>query len=149
MKAIEIIKLASRYIGQKDLLSTTTLGGQTQPTQQQTEILETLTECVSDVTEALAVMHFPLKYAEEIVTSDGVINFSDLQKTVCEVIKLVDEFGMNVEFTSFPDYIKTKSGKYVIHYHYIPEELESLNSTLEINEEKVTPRIITLGVVSK
>ncbi len=149
MKAIDIIKLAARYIGQKDLLATTTLGGETAPTIQQTETIETLTECVCDVVETLAVMHFPLKYKEEISIDDGVLNFSDLEKSVCEVIKLEDEFGMNVEFEAFPQSIHAPKGNYTITYNFIPERIDGLNSTLEVNMEKVTPRLLTLGVVSR
>ena len=131
------------------MLSTTTLGGATAPTASQTSTIDTLLNCVNDVVETLAIMYFPLKYEEEIISSSGVINLSSFTKTVCEIVSVKDEHGFEVDFTLYPTYIKTKIGRNNYQYCYIPSRVSSLNSNLEVCADKVSIRLVVLGVVSR
>ena len=149
MKVLDVVKLTAFYIGQKDLLSTTSLGGNTAPTDNQTQTLDELKACVNDVVETIALLYFPLKYEETLQTESGVINFSSFSKNVCEILEVKDKLGFSVDFSVFPTYLKTSTGEHKFLYHYLPEKIESFSDDLEIFEEKVSLRLVALGVVSR
>ncbi len=149
MKALDVIKLASLYLGQKDLLSTTTLGGEVAPTEAQTQNLDTLLDCVNDVTETIAILYFPLTYEETVSSTTGIINFSSFSKAVCDIDSVTDKCGFSVDFQVFPTYIKTTAGQHKVVYHYLPERVTTFASDIEICMEKVSLRLMVLGVVSR
>ncbi len=149
MKPLDVVKLVSLYIGQRDLLSTTTLGGNTAPTPDQAQTLDELLSCVNDVVETLAVMYFPLKQEETLVSNNGIVNFSSFSKTVCEIESVKDQNGFNVDYEVFPTYLKTLSGSLNYIYNYIPNKVSSYSANLDVQLDKVSLRLMALGVVSR
>ncbi len=149
MKVLDVVKLTAFYIGQKDLLSTTSLGGNTAPTENQTQTLDEIKACVNDVVETIALLYFPLRYEENITTENGVVNFSSFSKAVCEILEVRDKLGFSVDFSTFPTYLKTSAGELRFSYHYLPEKVENVSDDLEGFEEKVSLRLVASGVLSR
>jgi len=149
MKALDVIKLTSLYIGQKDLLSTTTLGGNETPSASQTQTLDELLNCVNDVVETISILYFPLKFEQEITSNNGIVEFSSFSKNLCEILHVKDKYGVSVDFELFPTYVKTNSGTHVYSYCYVPEPVSSFTADLDVSLSKVSVRLMVLGVVSR
>lgn len=150
MTALEVIKLVAQYIGDSELIDTTTLGGQTTPSEQQTNKINTLLGCVNDTIQSLAILYFPLKREEVVTSSNGVYSFTLFSKTLLEIIKVVDNrLKFSVNYAMFPDYFESKAGSLLVSYTYLPQEIGNLNSKMEVVENKVTARMVALGVVSR
>lgn len=149
MTAKDVLNLAVVYIGEPDLANTTTLGGSITPTDQQVEKLNLLLTCVNDTVQSLALMYFPLKYEQKITSETGVYSFSGLEKSIIDIVKITDEHNLNVDYASFPTYFEAKKGTLNIVYTYMPNFVEDCVTDLEIVENKVSVRLMALGVVSR
>jgi hypothetical protein len=89
------------------------------------EITERLLYCFNTIENELALDYFPLKTEVEVETEMGVVHFSGLDKKVVRILKVEDEWGNDVPFKIFPEYIKTQiSGKVKMTYAYIPNKKE-------------------------
>ncbi len=105
MTVLDVVKLVAQYIGDADLLSTTTLGGQTSPTEQQTSKINTLVSCVNDTVQNLAIMYFPLKKEEVVTSPNGSYSFTLFSKPLLDILKIVDNrLKFSVDYAMFPDY---------------------------------------------
>lgn len=83
---------------------------------------ETLLRCFNLVENELALDYLPL-YAEETVeTSTGCVYYSELSRTAVRVVKVEDEWGNDVPFKLFSEYLKTQGGKLLIRYAYAPQK---------------------------
>ena len=149
MTVQDVLKLAVVYIGDANLTKTTTLGGTEAPTTQQTEKLNLLLTCVNDAIQSLALLYFPLKYEQKIISKTGVYNFSQLDKTLLDIIKVTDEHKLEVDYAFFPTYFEARPGTLNIVYTYIPDYVDDFTDSLEIAENKVSKRLMVLGVVSR
>jgi hypothetical protein len=89
------------------------------------EITERLLYCFNTIENELALDYFPLKTEVEVETKTGVVHFSGLDKKVVRILKVEDEWGNDVPFKIFPEYVKTQiSGKVKMTYAYIPNKKE-------------------------
>ncbi|MBQ7977221.1 MAG: hypothetical protein IJ301_01290 [Clostridia bacterium] len=149
MTVAEVLKLAVLYMGEPDLEKTTTLGGTETPSEQQTEKLNRLLTCVNDTVQTLALMYFPLKKEESVENPSGQVNFSNLTRKVCDIVKIIDKHGFDADFTSFPTYFETIKGKLRVIYNFIPEYVYNFTDSIEIAMDKVNLRLVALGVVSR
>lgn len=149
MTVTDVLKLAIQFLGEPDLAKTSTLGGTASPTQQQTAKLNSLLACVNDVVQSLALMYFPLKYEEVLENETGQISFSSLSKTVNNIVKVIDNHGFDADFATFPTYFETTKGQIRIIYYYTPAYLSNFSDSLEVALDKVSLRMVALGVVSR
>ncbi len=149
MNVQDVIKIALPYLNEFELLETTTLGGTDTPTEQQTAKLNTLLACVNDIVETLALKYFPLKTEENINNSTGKVLFSSLTKPLIDIVKVVERHGFTADYAVFPTYFETSKGEITVIYNYAPETVDAFTDTLEVTGEKVTARIVALGVVSR
>ena len=149
MTAKDVIKHAVMYIGEWNLLSTTTLGGSDTPDDQQKDKLEILLTCVNDVVETLALMYFPLKYEEKVQNNTGFVSFSELSKDLVDLIKVVDKYGYELGYDTFPTYFEAPKGEVTVVYNYAPAEVDDFTDTLEVAGDKVTLRLLSIGVASR
>lgn len=150
MTVLEVLKFACKYLGENELLSTTTLGGDMEPSLQQIDKINTLIDCVNDTVETLAIMYFPLKYEEMLSSSNNIYSFDNFTKPVVEILKVLDNhLKYEVDYAMFADHFEAKSGDLRVIYTYLPSNASDVNDTLEVVENKVTPRMVALGVVSR
>lgn len=86
------------------------------------EATERLLHCFNLVENELALDYLPLKAETEMETETGVIHFSKLDRDVVRILKVQDEWGNEVPFKVFPEYVKTQqSGIVKITYAYTPK----------------------------
>ena len=149
MTAKNVITLVVQYLGEYDLLSTTTLGGNTAPSSEQTAKLNKLFSCVNDTIQTLSTMYFPLKYKQSITSQTGIYQFNSLQKELLEIIKLTDMYNYDVKYEFFPAHFEAKNGTLNIEYTYLPDNATTFNQDLDIAKNFVTTRIVALGTISK
>jgi len=149
MTAIEVIKLACEYLGDYDLLKVTTLGGTNTPTDMQTEKITTLKTCLNDVVQSLALMYMPLKFIETLSSTTKEYNFVDFGKTVLEILKVKDLKNNPLCFKCFPEYMTTTETKIIVEYCYQPNFVSSLSSELDVAKERVSIRLVALGVTAR
>ncbi len=150
MTVLDVVKLVAQYIGEPDLLKTTTLGGDATPSEQQSNKINTLIDCVNDTVQNLAMMYFPLKKEEVVSSSNGVYSFTLFSKTLLDILSVVDNrLKYSVDYSMFPDYFESKTGSLLVSYTYLPSEVLSTSAKLEVVENKVTARMLALGVTSR
>lgn len=150
MTVLDVLKLTAQYLGDLDLLSTTTLGGETTPSQQQAEKINILQNCVNDTVQSLAVMHFPLKKEEVISSTNGVYSFNLFSKPLLDILKIVDSrLKFSVDYAMFPEHFEAKAGSLFVTYTYLPADATTISSKLDVVENKVSARMVALGTVSR
>lgn len=110
MKVLEVIKQAVKYLGETDLMQTTTLGGAIAPTDLQTEKINTLIDCVNDTVQSLATMYFPLKYEEVVSSASGVYSFDLFAKPLLDILAIIDNrLKFSVNYAMFADHFEAKA----------------------------------------
>ena len=150
MTVLEVLKLTAQYLGDLDLLATTTFGGEAAPTPQQTEKINILMNCVNDSVQSLAVIYFPLKKQEVISSASGVYSFELFSKPLLDIVKIVDNrLKFSVDFAMFPEHFEAKAGSLFVTYTYLPTDATSISSKLDVVENKVSARMVALGTVSR
>ena len=149
MTAKNVIKLMVQYLGEYDLLETTTLGGVTAPTEQQTAKINKMLSSVNDTMQSLAIMYFPLKYKQTVTSHTGIYQFSGLQKELLDIVKLTDKYGCDVKYMFFPTHFEAKAGVLNIVYTYLPDFVTAINQDLDIASNFVSQRVVALGAISK
>lgn len=81
-----------------------------------------LLACFHTVENELALDYFPLRIEETLQTQTGAIFYSELSKKAVRILFVRDEWGNEQAFKSFPEYVKTQSGKITVGYCYLPED---------------------------
>ena len=150
MKATKVAELMTEYLGQKDLLKTTTLGGEETPTAEQQERLDVYLNCINDVVQSLGISYFPLKAITTLTSEDKKFSYTKFDKTLLQITKVVDvESGTKLRFKSFPEYFTAESAKALVSYCYQPAFASSFDDELDVVTNVVTPRLVALGAVSR
>ena len=88
------------------------------------EITKQLLHCFNIVENELALDYLPLKAETEVESQTGVIAYSALPKNVVRILKVQDEWGNDVPFKIYPEYLQAQSGTFKVTYSYTPEEKE-------------------------
>lgn len=150
MKAKQVAKLMAQYLGQKELLSTTTLDGQQSPTTDQSEILATYLTCINDVVQTLATSYFPLNKKQQLESQNKVFSYSLFSKPLLQIVWVKDlKLDNKIRFNSFVDGFEADSTFIEVLYSYQPEFCQSFGDDLEVSLDCVTPRLVALGAVAR
>ena len=80
-----------------------------------------LLKCFNLVENEIALDYLPLLAEEEIESETGVIYYSSLSREAVRVLAVRDEWGNEVPFTLFPEYLKTQPDKVCVRYTYLPK----------------------------
>ncbi len=83
---------------------------------------EALLRCFNLVENELALDYLPLYAEETLVTDTGCVYYNEFSRTAVRVVKVEDEWGNEVPFKLFPEYLKTQGGKLLIRYAYAPNK---------------------------
>lgn len=86
------------------------------------EAAQQLLHCFNIIENELALDYLPLKAETEVESPTGVIAYSDLPKNVVRVLKVQDQWGNDVPFKIYPEYLQAQSGTFKVAYAYTPEE---------------------------
>ena len=81
-----------------------------------------LLRCFNLVENELALDYLPLFCEDTLESGTGAVFFSELSQAAVRIVKVTDEWGNELPFTLFPEYIKTQAGKIVVRYTYTPKE---------------------------
>lgn len=146
MTVVNIIKNACIFLQKEDLLGVTALGGSGSATSAQTKELDFLLRCLNLVYNQIATDYIPLLHTEKLTPTNGEIIFSSFTKSVLDIKRVEDKFGIRTNYKLYPDRIATIDGEVKITYSYEPIALVSLSSTIESFFEKLTERVIAYGV---
>lgn len=150
MIVLDVLKLMAQYLCDPELKKTTLLGGEDAPNAQQTEKVNNMIESINDTVQNLAIMYFPLKKEEVVASTNGVYSFNLFSKPLLEILKIVDnKLKYSVDYVMFPEHFEAKVGSLFVTYTYLPADVASTSSTLEVVNNKVTARMVALGSVSR
>ena len=83
-------------------------------------IANALLKCFNLVENEVALDYLPLLAEEEIESDAGAIYYASLSREVVRVLGVRDEWGNEVPFTLFPEYLKTQPQKVCVRYSYLP-----------------------------
>lgn len=108
---------------------------------------EKLLHCFNLVENELALDYLPLLAEDELETDTGAVLFSEFAHSPVRIVKVLDGNGETLDFTLFPEFLKTAAGKIKVRYTYAPKTKEvdgESDFTLGVSE-----RLIALGMVSE
>lgn len=148
MIVLDVIKLVCKNLGFDDLLATTTLGGQTAPTAENTKQIGCLVDCLNDVNQSIAFMYLPLRTFENITVQNGKFMYSNFSKTPIELLSIKNEMGIKQKFYTYPTFFTCENGSYTANYTYVPAYVSALSDTIEVNN-KIDARTICYGVIAR
>ena len=80
-----------------------------------------LLRCFNLVENEVALDYLPLLAEEEMTSDTGAIEYAALSREAVRVLSVRDEWGNEVPFTLFPDYLKTQPNKVCVRYTYLPK----------------------------
>ena len=83
-----------------------------------------LLDCFHTVENSLALDYFPLHAEEVLRTATGAIQFSALSHAPVRILSVKNQKGEEVEYSLYPNYLKTGAGTFTITYTYTPEKSE-------------------------
>ena len=146
MTAKDILKIVCVFLKKEDFLETQSFGGTTQPTNSQTKEINHMLRCLNLVVNQISSDYIPLLKKETITPTNGKVLLGDLSKTVIDVIRVEDKFGIRVNYKMFPDYFETINGEINVLYSYEPAEVSELSSEIESFSQKIGERVIAYGV---
>lgn len=148
MIVLDVVKLVCKNLGFDELLATTTLGGQTVPTEENAKQISTLIDCLNDVNQSIAFMYLPLRTYENITVQNGKFLYSNFSKTPIELLSIKNEMGIKQKFYTYPTFFTCDDGVYTANYTYVPEYVSALTDSVEINT-KVDARTVCYGVIAR
>ena len=143
MKAIEIIKLACDFTGNDELAVKLDQEGSVLSNNEK-KVVSTLLKCFNLVQNEVACQYIPLVAFQDVMTNDFKVDYSNFDKKPIAIISAKDKFGRNLRFKAFPEYMVVFSGKAKVKYHYMPQEISSIDSDIE--EPLLPMRIYAYGV---
>lgn len=146
MTVKNIIKNVCVFLQKDELLELTTFGGAVAPTETQSKDLNHLVRCLNLVYNEIASDYIPLLNKETFIPENGRVYYSDFSKKLLDIKKVEDKFGYKTNYKLFPDYLETIDGEIKITYSYEPEEISSIDDSIESFSEKITERVVAYGV---
>ncbi len=149
MKASDVLELALKKISREDILNTTLFGKAETVSDEQQSVVDDLVVALGDTISSIAFLYHPLKKVENITVQNGQFDFSELSRTLIEVIRLKRENGTTEKFTTFPSFFTAPNGNYTITYTYAPSTVIGLEDVVEVPNGKVDARAISTGCVSR
>jgi len=145
MKIKEIIVAAAELIGDdaadgvKGYLEEGVEGGEA--------LTKSLLRCFHLVEKQLAEEYLPLKREETVETDTGAVAYAALERKPLRIVKVTDEWGMSLRFSTHADYIKAQTGRLTITYTFAPDEKE-IEAEAELHYA-VTKRLCAYGVAAE
>ena len=109
--------------------------------------VELLLTCFNIVENELALDYFPLHAEDTLLSSGGVIKFSELSKPAVRITKVTDTWGNSVPFQLFPDFLKTQPGEVRVAYTYAPEKKTAAGAS--DFSSSVSARLIAYGMAAE
>lgn len=146
MKAKDVLVYSLRDLKREDIIPTSliTLNGTT-PTSEQQEVVSDLMSSLNDTIMSISYIYLPLKTSENITVENGKFLYQNLSKTLIDVLRLKDIYGINHKFSTFPTYLKCESGRYEIIYTYQPELITQISQDIDLSKNKLSERVIATG----
>lgn len=109
--------------------------------------LDAVLSCANAVYREASAESCPLATCE-VVDSDGLVAYGDLQKVCVKVLRVEDVEGKKVRVRQCPPGIGTGRGKFRIYYCYLPDEAD-LNGSLAFDEGTVSSDVLAAGVAAE
>ena len=106
-----------------------------------------LRQCFNLVQNELALDYLPIIREDETYTQTGVIPFSLLSKEPVKILDVTDGKGESVEYTMFPEYVKSQPGKLKIVYTYVPDD-KDFEQVAEASQQAST-RLFAYGMAAE
>ncbi len=144
MTVKEILTLVCEFVGEREILKKFETEGELSSREQ--EKVEIMTRCFNLVNQEIASDYLPF-LTRESVDTNGILNFSELKKSVVHIYEIKNRFGINLKFKLFPNFAEVNGHARTVVYSFLPEEL-SLESTVEA-PCNLTERIYAYGVASE
>ena len=158
MKLRDVVKLSATMLSLDDILNASKIYDATfditkeynvvtegNVKTEEEKLIELLVRCFNLVYSELASDYIPLVVCENIAVLKGSFNLTGLDNKFYKLIKLVDNFGLEVKCEIFDNVLYAKNGEYKIIYCYKPE-FATLNSDLNDFNGKITNRVFALGL---
>lgn len=82
-----------------------------------------LLDCFSTVENDLALNYFPLRAEDLLRTVTGAVQFSAFAHSPVRIISVKNDEGKEVEFSVYPQYLKTGAGTFQVTYTYTPDKV--------------------------
>lgn len=149
MTVSDVLELALKKLSREDILNTTLFGKTDTPSEEQQGVIDDLIVALGDTLSSIVFLYHPLKKVESITVENGQFNFTELSRTVIDIIRLKRENGTSEKFATFPSFFTAPNGKYTITYTYAPSTVTGLEDIIEVPQGKVDDRAIAIGCVSR
>ncbi len=86
--------------------------------------LDKLLKCFNLVRNEIVCEYMPIVNMERVICHDGKINFNQFKKKVVDIISVKDNFGNNVKFKIFDDFMLVEGGDVLVCYNSSTDELD-------------------------
>ena len=144
-----ILKNVITFLNINELLDTKLFGGTSDPTSEQTELINLLINATNLVCNQIASEYYPIKQTKIISTSNGMVSYSTISTTPIVDILSVKINDIDVSYQCYPTYLKTQAGTLDICYASSPSVATSISSNIDFYNYRINERVIAYGVVAE
>lgn len=141
----EIVICAFKLLGRNDIAQTLSDGGTADG--ECADKLETMLYCVNAVEDELVRYYFPLKKAEEFVSSDGKFAFDKFAERPIKILS-VKSAGKETEYSLFPQYLQCGKSCITVEYEYAPQK-KALSGISAFDGTAVGEQLIASGAAAE
>ena len=101
MEAKQIMELALKNIKREDVLKTSLfVTGGASPTDEQQEVFDDIFDSINDSLMAISYIYIPQKTKEEAIVTNGQLSYESLNKTLIDVVLILDKCGVSQKFST-------------------------------------------------
>ena len=116
MKVKEIVIEAATLLGMKDYIYAYFEDDDYEYYQQAEQLLA----CLHLAESSLALDYLPLYAEDEVLSTTGKVEFSQLSNSPVRIIDVKNPGGESLAYTLYPKYLKTSAGRVLVTYSYTP-----------------------------
>ncbi len=147
MTVKDVVKISATFLGREKILEY--LNGKTQDVDAITlSELDTLTRLTNLVVYELACTFLPMVKVEHVYLTDGKLYYSVLAQTPLEIVGVMDENMVKVDYIQKPQYLQTALDSALVEYTYFPSTY-GLEDKLGYDETSISAVALGYGVTAE
>ena len=131
----EILKLTATLLGLDDVITYLSDNETSTPSQETQNKINELLAYLNYVTREVTKEYYPLSHSEIVFSDDQCqIHFNKLSYKAISIKHIKNEYGLNVTFNLYPEFIKVgvPNKAYEIKYNFVPENITHIDQQLNL-----------------
>ncbi len=146
MTVKSILKIVSRLINRKDILSYLNLGYTVDSAV--TDDVNALVDLYNVVAEEISTIYTKIIYTQKLTVTGGVLKYTQFTYNPVKILSVKDANGNDVKCTILPTELRTDVSRITVEYTYVPVK-RKLDEASDFANTPIKERVIAYGVATE